>query len=115
MSRPLAGPPPPSCLSALLNASIDPTALPESTPPPDPDDETLPSFSRTFPKDEWSSADLTGRFPVKSVNGYEYILVTVHHGYIHLTPLKNRSSASYVSAFSSVVTFFKSLTLSPSS
>jgi hypothetical protein len=52
---------------------------------------------------------LTGRFPVKSVNDHEYILVTVHHGYIHLTPLKTRSSASYVSAFSSVVTFFKSL------
>ncbi len=109
MSRPRAGPPPPTCLSSLLNVSIDPTARPDPTPSPDPDDETLPSFSYTCPKAEWSSTDLTGRFPVKSVNGHEYILVTFHHGYIHLTPLKTRSSASYVSAFSSVVTFFKSL------
>jgi hypothetical protein len=49
-----------------------------------------------------------GRFLVKSENGYKYILVTVHLGYIHLTPLKSRSSAfSYVSTFSEFVSFFK--------
>ena len=100
--------PPPTCLSVAPNASLTPTPPPDPSLP-DPDDAPLESFAVTSHRREWASADLTGRFPVKSVNGHEYILVTVHLGYIHLTPLKNRSSASYVSAFSSVVTFFKSL------
>ena len=53
--------------------------------------------------------DLTGRFPVKSYDGYEYIMVVRHHGYIHLVPLKNRTSLAYVSAYKSVVSFFSSL------
>jgi hypothetical protein len=94
--------------SVALDASLTSPTLDDSTLPV-PDDEPQESFSFTCHKDEWSSADLTGHNPVKSVTGHEYILVTVHHGYIHLTPLKSRSSASYVSAFSSVVTFFQSL------
>jgi hypothetical protein len=35
--------------------------------------------------------------------------VVAHLGYIYLVPLKNRSSASYVSAYKSVVSFFSSL------
>jgi hypothetical protein len=92
----------PTLLSPLLPPLI-------SASPNDPDDAPLESFAFTCHKDEWSSADLTGRFPVKSVNGHEYILVTIHHGYIHFTPLKSRSSTSYVSAFSSAITFFRSL------
>ncbi len=35
--------------------------------------------------------------------------MVIHRGYIHLTPLKSRTSASYVSAFASTVSFFKTL------
>jgi hypothetical protein len=79
--------------------------LPSSAPV----DPLLPSHSFTIAKTEWSSVDLTGRFPVRSYDGHEYILAVVHHGYIRLTPLKNRSSLSYISGFKSVVAFFSSL------
>ncbi len=72
-------------------------------------DIALPSISITLHKDQWSSADLTGRFPVRSSQGYEYILVVIHRGYIYLTPLKSHTSSSYVAAFASVVPFFKAL------
>ena len=76
-----------------------------------PVDPLSPPWSRsiTIHKDEWSSADLTGRFPVRSVHGFEYILVVAHRGYIHITPLRNRTSVSYVAAFTSIVSFFKTL------
>ena len=70
---------------------------------------SLWSRSLTIHKDQWSSADLTGRFPVRSVHGFEYVLVVAHRGYIHITPLRSRTSASYVSAFTSIVSFFKTL------
>jgi hypothetical protein len=83
---------------------LHPTLLSLLLPPLIPASPTLMT-----PPSKVSLSLLTGGFPVKSVNGHEYILVTVHHGYIHFTPLKTRSSASYVSAFSSVITFFQSL------
>jgi hypothetical protein len=88
----------PSCLSRLLSPnpsktqktrsdkgkrrsppdrSFLPTYLPPSSAPVDP---LLPSQSFTIAKTEWSSADLTGRFPVRSYDGYEYVLVVIHHG-----------------------------------
>ena len=54
--------------------------------------------------------DLTGRFPVKSKSGNQYIMVllTEQQNYIHLEPMKNRSSPEYVRAFQHGVNFFKS-------
>jgi hypothetical protein len=49
------------------------------------------------------------RFPVRSYNGFEYVLVVTHRGYIHLAPLKNRLSVSYVSVYKSVFSIFSSL------
>jgi hypothetical protein len=67
---------------------IAPPYPPSYHPPLPPVDPLLPSHSFTIAKTEWSSADLTGRFRVRSYDGYEYILVVVHHGYIRVTPLK---------------------------
>ena len=80
-------------------------------PPLAPVNPPLAEWSRasTLTKADWSSADLTGRFPVRSHDGFEYILVVRHRGYIHLVPLKNRTALSYVSAYKSVVSFFSSL------
>ncbi len=76
-----------------------------------PVDPLSPIWSRslTIHKDQWSSGDLTGRFPVRPFHGFEYILVVAHKGYINLTPLRSRTSASYVSAYTSIVLFFKTL------
>jgi hypothetical protein len=59
-------------------------------------------------RDQWTAADLTGRFPVPSYKGHEYILIFAHHGYIHYVPMKSRTSSSYVHAFRSAFTFFAS-------
>ena len=59
-------------------------------------------------RDEWTAADLTGRFPIPSHLGHEYLLVFLHLGYIHYVPMPSRTSTSYVSAFRSAFTFFSS-------
>ena len=43
-------------------------------------------YSHTSHHSEWTASDLTGRFPVPSYLGHEYILVTLHRGFIHSTP-----------------------------
>ncbi len=80
-TRKVATPHPLVCLSSTDN----------TTPTLAPVEIHLPSRSFTISKAEWSYANLTGHFPVGSY-GLEYVLVVVHHGYIHLTPLKNRTS-----------------------
>jgi hypothetical protein len=91
---------PSSCLSLAPGLSTDPL---------DPVDPLHSSHAFTLHRSQWSSADLTGRFPVKCVAGHEYLLIVLHHGYIHLVPFKNRSSVSYVSAYRDVISFFQSL------
>jgi hypothetical protein len=66
------------------------------------------SQTRTVHRSEWTASNLTGCFPIPSYNGDEYILITLHVGFIHFFPLKSRTSASYVSAFKQVFAFFKS-------
>ncbi len=62
----------------------------------------------TVHRSEWTASDLTGRFPIPSFHGDEYILLTLHLGFIHYIPLKSRTAASYVSAFAKIFAFFKS-------
>jgi hypothetical protein len=66
------------------------------------------SLTRTVHRSEWTASDLNGRFPVPSSNGDDYILITLHLGFIHYIPLKSRTAASYVSAFQQIFAFFKS-------
>ena len=75
------------------------------SPPPPPSDCAR---TRTVPRSEWAATDLTGRFPIKSKDGNEYILVTTFQGYIHLTPQPNKSQEAYVTSFKSIFRFFKS-------
>ena len=53
-----------------------------------------------------ASADLTGRFPVTSTTGSQYVLVTVMDGYIHLEAMAARTHTEYVRCFKRMVTFF---------
>ena len=90
------------------------TATHPTNHPSIPDDDIygmLPSdaVSYTVPRSDWAASDLTGRFPVKSRSGNEYLLVTVYKGYTHLHPQPSRSADSYVSSFKAVFLFFKNL------
>ena len=44
-------------------------------------------------------SDLTGRFPVTSHNGSQYMFVSVLDGYIHVEPMKTRHHTDYVAAY----------------
>jgi len=52
--------------------------------------------------------DLTGKFPVQSRSGHNYILIIItdDHNYIHAQPMKSRSAQEYVRAFSAALDFF---------
>jgi hypothetical protein len=56
-------------------------------------------------------SDLTGRFPVSSRTGNNYILVSVYKNYIHATPIASRSSQDYVDAFNRTYEHFDKLKL----
>jgi hypothetical protein len=61
---------PPSRTSSRLAAST--SAFPPSA-----------TRSRTYARSEWTAADLTGRFPIPSHDGFEYTLVFLYCKYIH--------------------------------
>jgi hypothetical protein len=87
-----------SALPVSLRRSVRIASMPSS---PDTKVSTLHRF-------EWTAADLTGRFPIPSHKGHEYILVTKYLGFIHLLPMKIRSAPAYVSALKKVLLFFSS-------
>jgi hypothetical protein len=66
-------------------------------PPPPP---TIVATPQSIVQNGQPLNDLTGRFPIPSFNWNEYILITVHLGYIHYLPLQSRTAASYNSTFS---------------
>ena len=50
--------------------------------------------------------DLTGKYPVRSRLGHEYILISCYLGYIHYTPQISKSKYAYRDSFLSVCSFF---------
>ncbi len=67
--------------------------------------------SRTIHRSQWTAGDLTGRFPIPSTLGHEYLLILLNHNYIHYVPMTSRAFSSYVSAFRSACVFFSSHSL----
>jgi hypothetical protein len=53
-----------------------------------------------------NTVDGTGRYPTIFIEGFEYLLVFVYKIYIHVELLLDRSSASYVTAYSAAFNFF---------
>ena len=51
-------------------------------------------------------SDLTGRFPVTSRNGTQYLFVSVLDGYIHVETMKTRHHSEYVAAYKRTLNFF---------
>ena len=44
-------------------------------------------------------SDLTGKFPVTSFSGMQYIIVSLMDGYIHVEPMRSRHHLEYVGAY----------------
>jgi len=55
-----------------------------------------------------NSSDLTGRFPYISRRGYQYMLISIYLGYIHIELMKNRSAAEYARAMRLTYLYFSS-------
>jgi hypothetical protein len=109
--------PPPLAVLLLFVGTFGPLSLflclPCSGPPPGlqfpllPPLPTVPSPAQFPARSEWAATDLTGRFPVKSEDGNEYILVTTYKGYTHLTPQPNKTAQAYVTSFQFIFRFFR--------
>ena len=58
-------------------------------------------------------SDMPGRFPYISYRGYEYMLVSVYRGAIHVELMKNRSATEYVRAYRETFEYYKQLGHTP--
>ena len=59
-------------------------------------------------------ADLTGRFPIVSLKGNQYLLVACWHGYFHFELMASRKADCYVQAYTRLLAFFRGLGRNPS-
>ena len=97
------------------------TKIPENLPPTNKrvyvttisikDDNSLHDlFSSLKKHNKTLYSDLMGRFPITSYDGYDYICVFYHpaSNYIHLEPMKNRSSTEYKATFEKGLEFYES-------
>ena len=72
------------------------------------DNDYLTAYTKTVDRASWHASDLTGRFPIRSRKGAEYVLVTTYKGYIHVEPQNSRSAPAYVRTFTATLRFFRS-------
>jgi hypothetical protein len=76
------------------------------------DDPTV--FTKiVFLTDKTLYVDLTGRFPIQSYRGNNYVLVSVFNNYIKAVPMRNREAGSYVEAHRSIREHFQLLGIAP--
>ena len=66
-----------------------------------------------IPTDSTEHSDATGRFPIKSISGNNYVLVSTYKGYIHLLPFKTRSAEEYVNSHRATHHFYSQSGNSP--
>ena len=73
-----------------------------------PAPKTKTIFTKVLLEKDLLATDLTGRFPVMSSRGYNYIFVAYHYdaNYIALRPIKNRSAGELCRVYQKVFTFF---------
>ena len=58
-------------------------------------------------KELMNSSDATGRFPIITKSGWEYLLVSTMGGYVHLQLLKSRSKSEYVRVYKLMYDYFQ--------
>jgi hypothetical protein len=64
-------------------------------------------ITKLLPISDMVHSDATGRFPVISRRGNQYLLVAVFNGYIHTEAMPSRSSTSYLQAYKNTLSFFR--------
>jgi hypothetical protein len=60
-----------------------------------------------------NSSDATGKFPIETMSGWNYILVSTMKGYVHLQLLRNRTAPEYRRAYKDMYAFYAALGKTP--
>jgi len=94
--------------TAIDSDTLDPD---DTTPPPHAPHGTI--VTQVIPAYEPTArnhTDLTGRFPVASKRGHQYIMLMYAEdsNYIHVEPMRNRNGAEYLQAYRAGHQFFES-------
>jgi len=76
---------------------------------PSPDDWMQSVFTKLVHLSDSNHSDATGRFPIVSSQGHQYILVSVFNNYVHMESMASRSADSYVKAYKATFAFFRRL------
>lgn len=71
------------------------------------------TYTHVFALTETLHSDLTGKFPVTSFSGMQYIIVSVMDGYVHVEPMRSRHHLEYISAYKRTINFFAKLGRKP--
>lgn len=71
-------------------------------------------FVKTIPATDLAHADSTGRFPIASRKGNQYVLVYTWRGYAHYEPMPSRTAVSYLAAYTRAWQFFRQFDAPPS-
>ena len=93
----------------LPTMPFDSSELDTDVSSPPPDDWTQAVFTQLVNLCDRNHSDSTGRFPVVSSQGNQYILVSVFNNYVHVEPMASRSADSYVKAYKATFAFFRHL------
>ena len=66
-------------------------------------------FIKCITTTQTAHSDLTGRFPIISRTGNQYILVSTLDRYIHVQPMKSRHRTEYIKAYAATIKWFTDL------
>ena len=64
-------------------------------------------YVKTVPISDTAHSDLTGRFPVPSITGNQYLLISTMDGYILAKPLSTHHHSEYVKSYQRTLIFFR--------
>ena len=93
----------------------DPHTIDDVSSPSDPaDNAASQTCTQIILASSTLHSDLTGRFPVTSRTGAQYMFVSVLDGYIHVETMKTRHHQEYVAAYKRTLNFFGRLGRRPS-
>ena len=71
------------------------------------------AYIHVFVLTETMHSDLTGKFPVTSFSGMQYLIISVLDGYVHVEPMKSRHHLEYIAAYKRTINFFSKLGRKP--
>ena len=71
------------------------------------DHESHTVYVKTILASDTNHSDLTGRFPVVSLTGNQYLFISTMDGYIHSESMTSRHHTEYLKAYQKTIDFFR--------